>query len=207
LGQHPDVFMSTPKEPNYFGADLHRTKPRITLGTYLSYFERAAAQQRVGEASTCYLCSKTAASEIRGFNPDARIIIMLRDPVDMMYSFHSQQLYQGGEHIDDFEAALSDDERRRAGVGIPVNAGVRESLLYRDVARFSEQVERYLDIFGRSKVHTIIFDDLKTYPLTVYGETLRFLELQTDDRTVFPDANPNKTARLKTLHRFLVEPP
>ena len=69
LGQHPDVFMSTPKEPNYFGADLHRTKPRITLDTYLSYFERAAGQQRVGEASTCYLCSKTAASEIRGLTP------------------------------------------------------------------------------------------------------------------------------------------
>ena len=103
--------MSTPKEPNYFGADLHRTKPRITLDTYLSYFEGAAGQQRVGKASTCYLCSKTAASEIREFNPDARIIIMLRDPVDMMYSSHSQQLYQGGEHIDDFEAALSDDER------------------------------------------------------------------------------------------------
>ena len=106
LRQHPDVFMPEQKEPNFFGSDLSYRFPRISQARYLSCFAKAKGETRIGEATTIYLYSEKAAEEIKAFSPEAKIIIMLRNPVDVLYSYHSQQLYSGNEDIPDFEEAL-----------------------------------------------------------------------------------------------------
>src|SRR5258706_10449866 len=88
LGQHPDIYMA-PKELHYFGADL-KIKDKISESAYLQYFKNAGNKKILGEASVWYLFSGTAAKEIKNFSPDAKILIMLRNPVEVVYSLHSQ---------------------------------------------------------------------------------------------------------------------
>ena len=88
LGQHPQVYMSSRKEPLFFAPDL-RGLPGDRIGdthAYLALFEDATDQRRVGEASPYYLYSAHASDAIRRQCPDPRIIVMLRNPADMMYS-------------------------------------------------------------------------------------------------------------------------
>ena len=112
LKQHPEVFVPDRKELDFFGRDLVFKGHRLTEEEYLGFFSRATAEKRAGEGSVWYLHSKTAALEIKDFSPNARIIIMLRNPLDMMYSFHSQRLYNGNEDIENFSAALDAEAER-----------------------------------------------------------------------------------------------
>jgi hypothetical protein len=83
LKQHPEIFMSEPKEPHFFGTDLEsywggRFERYRDVHKYLSLFANVQDEIRVGEASPWYLYSKRAAEEIKQFNPASRIIILLR---------------------------------------------------------------------------------------------------------------------------------
>src|SRR5262249_46212300 len=113
LKQHPDIFMSEIKEPQYFAADTLQHQRRIrTLPEYMDCFAAAQREERIGEASTAYLGSSSAARELKKFNPNARIIVMLRNPIDVMYSLHSERLFSNIEHIGDFERAINSTETR-----------------------------------------------------------------------------------------------
>src|SRR5580704_895448 len=89
LSKHPDIFMAR-KEMHHFGGDLRfgRQFYRRDTREYLSEFNSRRDQSRAGEASVWYLFSHQAASEIKSFNPDARIIVLLREPVEMLYSLY-----------------------------------------------------------------------------------------------------------------------
>ena len=115
LNPHPDIFFSRKKEPHFFAADITTPRKIADERAYLSLFEGAENQKRIGEASVLYLYSECAACEIKAFSPSARIIIMLRNPVEMMYSWYSERLYVGHEDIDDFESAIDAESDRRRG--------------------------------------------------------------------------------------------
>ena len=93
LRRHPQIFMPFHKEPLYFGDDLTRRYGRYTEAEYLRLFDPAKPGQKSGEASTWYLYSVSAAREIHDFNPEMRIMVVLRNPVDVMYAEHSQLIY------------------------------------------------------------------------------------------------------------------
>jgi hypothetical protein len=208
LRPHPNIFMPAHKEPHYFARDLG-TYPFIkTLDDYSRLFADAGPRHTsVGEASVYYLRSSTAIANIREFNPDARIIAMFRNPVDMLHSFHSQLLYMSEESEPDFEAAWRMQERRRQGIGLP--PGSRGSFLvqYAEVARFGTQTQRLLSIFPREQVKLILYDDFTASPRTVYEEVIDFLGVPSDGRTEFPRINEGKRARLVWLKNFYRKPP
>ncbi len=207
LNQHPEIFMPKKKEPHFFGSDLYSPWYIRDINAYLSLFKDVKNKKRIGEASVWYLYSKSAAYEIKEFNPDAQIIIMLRNPVDMMYSLHAQRVYNGNEDILDFEEALNAEEDRKKGLRMPPHPGLTCAMFYRDAARFTEQVKRYLDVFGRNKVHIIIYDDFKNNTAIVYKETLHFLGVDEDFTPDFKVINPNKVVRSRFLRDFLQMPP
>ncbi len=192
LKQHPGVFMSVPKEPLYFGSDLtsHRVKTR-RFEEYCSFFEGARGARRVGEASPWYLYSTRAAREIHDFNPNARVIIMLRHPVDAMHALHSQNLYSGNETVEDFREALELEERRRRGESVPVSSHFPDALFYREVYRYTPQVRRFLEVFDRERVKILLLDDLKQDPEACYRSVLEHLELRTADPPSFEPHNRN----------------
>jgi hypothetical protein len=205
LKAHPEPFMSPIKEIGFFGSDLSIAE-RPSLEKYLSYFSDWGEERYGGEGSTVYLYSSQAAKEILEFSPSARILILLRNPVDFLHSLHRHIMNLGYEDITDFSAALDAEPARRSGGRIPKGArraGMVELLRYRDVATFSIQVKRYLDVFPREHVHIVLFDDLRDRPAEVYRDTLRFLGVDPHFETSLAAANPNLRVRSRLLFSLL----
>jgi hypothetical protein len=209
LRKHPNLFLPERKELRYFGRDLDiRNRVPLTLEEYLAYFVDGPRDALVGTAYVWYLYSRTAAAEIAEFSPEARIIVMLRDPVDMLPALHAEHLTNGNEDIHDFEAALRAEADRRAGRRIPAYAHLPQGLLYSEVARYAEQVQRYLAAFGTERVHVILFDDFAASPADAYRRTLAFLGVSADFQPdTFAVINANRRLRSERLRRFLSRPP
>lgn len=203
LGEHPSVFMSFPKEPHYFAEDMPKMRYVNNLNDYLKLFSNAGSDvARVGEASVWYLYSDAAIRNIFEFNPDSKIIVMLRNPVDMIYSMHSQAKMTLDEDIDDFRKAWDAREHRRAGRMIPKRCREPKNLQYGEIGKLGAQVERLLDVFPTKQVHFINFDDFRTKTRDCYESVLGFLQVQSDGRTEFQRINENKQHKLGVLAKF-----
>ncbi len=209
LKGHPEVFMSVVKEPCYFARDLAKDD----LGNFLVYgrdkklyfdlFKDAGDALRLGEGSTRYLYSKEAPALIREASPDARIVAMLRNPVDMIHSLHAHKLAAATEDIDEFEQALAAEEDRHAGRRLPAHSNPLLAT-YRDRARFGEQLPRWFDAFGRSGVHVIIFEDMVRQPEVEFRRLLEFLGVEgTYKPESFAAYNTAHGARSMFIRRLL----
>jgi hypothetical protein len=207
LRQHPQLFMPFHKEPLYFGDDLTRRYGRMTREQYLALFADARDGQRVGEASAWYLYSRCAAGEIHEFAPDAQVIVMLRNPVDVMHAQHSQLLFNSAENIPDFAEALAAEPERRRGERLPPGPIRIETLYYRESVRFAEQLERYFEAFGRSRVHVIVYDDFRDQTRRTYAETLSFLGVDSGFQPQIDVVNANRRVRSRVLQRLIFQPP
>jgi hypothetical protein len=209
LKQHPQVFMPGVKEVHFFGSDLdfRLDNYRLDAEGYQALFSGAESGQCRGEASVWYLYSESAAEEIAVRRPDTRIIVMLRNPVDVMYSLHSQFVYEGNEDIRDFAKALEAEESRRRGERIPPSAYLAQGLLYRRVVGFADQLQRFLKAFGRERVQVVIYDDFKDDTAGAFREVVRFLGVDDDFLPAFDIVNPNKQIRSRYLQRLMLNPP
>jgi hypothetical protein len=208
LAQHPEVGMAARKESHYLVGDLaprlvYRPAPRPTREDYLGWFAAVQDKRRLGEASVWYLYSSTAAREIERFSPGAQIIIMLRNPVEMLPSLHSEFVQQEIEPVGDFATALAlDEERLRTGTptGFPPHS-------YRDAVRYAEQIQRYLEVFGRERIQVIIYEDFRDDTLSAFQRTCEFLGV---DASFIPEmdvVNPNRRSRSRSVQRAIRRPP
>jgi hypothetical protein len=207
LRQHPQVFMPDHKEPLFFGSDLTPAgHGRLSERDYLRLFTGARPGQRVGEASTWYLYSHGAATEIHQFAADAQIIIMLRNPVDVMHSLHGELVFYRAEPIRDFAEAIAAEPDRKRGrrLGPP---GRHEMLLYRDVVRFGSQVERYLNVFGPDRVKIILSEDFAQDPAATCQAVFRFLGIDGGFTPELSRVNESKQVRHSSIQEFIVRPP
>jgi hypothetical protein len=179
----------------------------MNLNHYLSLFSKAQDEKRIGETSVWYLYSNSAAAEIKEFAPSASIVIMLRNPVDVLYSLHSQFIYEGNEDLQDFEEALHAEEYRKRGYKIPSTTYLPKTLFYKEVVKFSEQISRYFNLFEKENIHFVIFDDLLRDPKEVYRAILHFLGVKDNFDVDFDIINPNKEVISPKLQRLLLNPP
>jgi len=201
LGQHPDIFIPDIKEPFFFGSDLVG-RAMTDAPTYRRLFERAG-QRLAGEGTVWYLRSTVAPAEIYDHNPHARIIAMLRNPIEMAYSLHNQMVYNLHESIHDFTEALRAEPARRRGEQIPARCRHPYGLLYTDVARYSEQLKRYYATFPANQIRVIVYDDFKADPLAVYRDTLRFLGGDPSFTPRMRVVNASKRLRSRFVKRWL----
>jgi hypothetical protein len=207
LRRHPEIFMSPLKEPHFFGSDLvFADRPPLSEQEYLGFFAGARDHRLAGEASIWYLYSTRAAAEIKAFSPRARILVMLRNPVDVMHALHTERRFQGSEPISEFAAALAAEPARRRGLDRP-HRGMQDAGLYRSVVRFADQLARYLDVFGRDRVHVIIFDDLRADAVAVGRAALEFLGVARDGAGPIGTENAHRGVRSSRLARAFHEPP
>jgi len=208
LSAHPDIFMAR-KEMHFFGADL-RFGPqfyRRDQKAYLAEFDAKEAGACGGEASVWYLFSQEAATEIKAFNPEARIIIMLREPAAMIYSLYHQFLVDGNEHLPTFAEALEAEDDRRGGRRISRRTYFPQGLLYRDTARYARQVARYFEVFGRARVRVIIYDDFLADTAGTFRQTLDFLGIAPAPADIeFGVINGSQTVRSSALQAFMQDP-
>jgi len=207
LGQHPDIFMSRMKEPQFFAEDVLGHQRNITvLEDYLGRFAAADGKRVIGESSTSYMVSRTAARRIKDFNPNARILVMLRHPVDVMYALNSERVYSGMEHNRDFSAAIDSSETRVWQRGRwKGEAIIRPS--YRDVATLAPQLKRYFDVFNREQIHVILHSNLFERPAETWNALQAFLCVSPLDEGRLPHENANRRVRHMHLQNWLRLPP
>jgi hypothetical protein len=206
LRRHPQIFMPFHKEPVFFGADLTHRYGAMTQDDYLRLFNDAKPTQRIGEASTWYLYSTSAAREIKDFNPDAQILVILRNPVDVMYAQHNQLIFNVIEDIPDFAEALAAEPDRRAGRRLPPYPINVENLFYRHSVHFAEQLERYFEVFGRERVHVMLTDDLRRDGAALIRGCLEFLGVDPSLAAPPPTANENRRVRSPLMQRLIFAP-
>ena len=205
LKQHPDIYFPNFKEPHFFGSDLIRRNGayNLSLDEYQDLFK--TDKKIIGEASTFYIFSKDAPEEIYNFNPNAKIIIMLRDLVDLVHSLHSQFVFSGDEVIEDFTQALELEDSRLSGNKIPNQTTVVNKLFYTsNILSLPRSIQSFIRYFGRENIKFIDLDDIKKNPKKVYFETLEFLNI--DSNLNIPDfkiINKNKTYKSKTVRDFI----
>lgn len=207
LDAHPGVFMPA-KELHHWGGDLHHRRATLTQEAYQALFDDAGPDQVVGEVAVWYLMSQAAPDELLAFAPDARVIAMLRDPVELIHSLHSQLLYSGEEDIADLADALAAETDRRAGRRIPTSthtgleAPPDECLHYRRVVDFAPQVRRWREAYG-DRLLVLLHDDLRADQAATFAQVVDFIGA---DRGFTPDfsvVNPNKVAKNQAARRLI----
>ncbi len=180
LRQHPEIFMPEDvKEPHYF-AQVRPTRAQRYASpvfvsdrdSYLRLFREARGRRAIGEASPSYLWCEEAPARIKAAVPEARIIVMLRDPIERAYSHYLMDFREGMQHLPFFEALKEDWHRAEKGWAV--------SNLYVELGCYAPQIDRYLRLFGEDRVHILFHDDLRRLAAgdrRVLADVLRFLDV------------------------------
>ncbi|MGI9417583.1 MAG: sulfotransferase family protein [Geminicoccaceae bacterium] len=199
LDQHPDIYFAARKEPFFFSTDLPHAKAVTAEEDYLSLFEEGASSRYRAEGTTWYLYSKRATEAIHELCPDARIIVMLRDPIDLIVSQFQYNLLNGNEDLETIEQALAAEPARRDGKKIPGSNRIEAALHYTAMVDFAPQIERYQVRFGEDRVHVILFDDLKADTAATVRTAFDFLDLPDIEKI---DLAPENETGKMTARRF-----
>lgn len=174
LRHHPEIFMSPVKEPQFFTFDSGgptRADSVTNLGDYEALFADAGSAKAIGEASTSYLYSEHAPGRIRDHIPDAKLIAVLRNPVDRAYSNYLHNIRDSVDPLADFGEAL-------AAEGTPGRTGLKWR--YKDVGLYSVQIERYLRHFAREQLLFCLYEDFDREPQRVLADIYRHLGVRDD---------------------------
>ena len=176
LAGHPEVYLGSDKGLYYFDSHFDQGQQ-----WYLDHFRGAGDRPAVGEISHSYLSSLEAPARIAEFNPDMRLLVCLREPVDRAFSDYLD-LVKNGQFDGSFSAALEQFPR----------------LL--DRGRYATHLQRYLDVFPRGQLHVSLFDDLRTDPQAYADEVFAFLGIRrlelppADLKARMPAGTPRNTA-------------
>jgi hypothetical protein len=191
---HPEVFMPSLKEPTFF-CNAKSPIGVDTLEQYLALFAGAGGYRAIGEASPQYLGSEESAGLIHARYPHAKILIILRNPVDAAYSLYRLNCSLGVERMPTFERALASEEARFNSEGFKRNNPYFwRSCLYVLDAFTSDHIARYIETFSREQVHVLLLTDFKRRPVETIGGVYRFLgvdpgfvpEFDVRNRSEFP---------------------
>lgn len=182
LRQHPDVFLPDRKEPHYFAyrdhaldfagpADARIMRHMVVRdeAAYRSLYRGRSASAR-GDASAMQLYVPGTPERVRAAVPTARLLVVLRDPVQRAFSSWLHLVRDDRESLD-FEAALAAEDER-------VEAGWIPLWHYRRVGLYAEQLSRWLDAFPERQLHVVWYQDLKRQPDVVLREVFAFLGVE-----------------------------
>ena len=174
LNEHPQVEMSSQKEPDYFSdkaihdQGMYYGKNRINA---LDKYESLFAQKEsvvYGEASVSYLFYDNVAEDIKKYNPNAKIIIMLRNPIERAFS-HYLMDYRLGLISDSFENIITKKSKHK-------NAHLFYQQ-YVEVSKYYNQIKRYQDFFEKDNLLFIDYEDFKKNVSESVGQVYSFLKI------------------------------
>ncbi len=222
LQSHPDIFMSPIKEPHYFSKDIKSEKfskdyskrnyinldqyfsnnklPNIQIAflenyhQYMELYRDKKDEKYFGEGSTGYLFSRVAAKEIYNFNPDAKIIMILRNPVERTFSHWRMDSRAGYSRSDNFYKDIIFD------YSLEDNTWGGVSSTYIQLGLYSQQVKRYLEYFPKENVKIFFYDEFEKNPEDIKKELFNFLNVQDVDIDFSKRYNTDFKARNFLIH-------
>src|SRR5919106_3104915 len=190
LKEVPGVYMSPLKEPFYFAPHaVHNSASDIIRDKkeYLRVFEKANGYIAIGEATPIYLWDPDAPKLIYQTVPHARIIMILRDPIERAYSNYLMRVRYSGVKSSFYDELIRDYRSQEKLYG--------KSQLYVEFGMYYEQVKRYFNIFGREQVKVIIFEEFVQHPAQTVNEVLAFLGVNYSVTEVKEQYNPYSVPR------------
>jgi len=196
----PGIFMSEVKEPYYFCKTMipidHYVTPIIDRKKYLALFEKSKNEKIVGESSVWYLSDPDASSLIYQQVPSAKIIILLRDPVERAFSHYlmleGRKQFKSSSFHEQIQKEIRDGLDYKTP-NIRLNAG----LYYDDIIRF-------LEIFGRNQVKIIIFEEFIVNTKEILNDILEFLDVSISLKKFEPQKhNPAVISKYPLVNEFL----
>ncbi len=186
LRQHPDIFMTSIKEPMFFNNfqkknnfKIHgrKTKKITTFEQYYPLFDAVKEEKAIGEASPAYISNKDCPSLIQEYFPDAKIIAILRNPVARAYSNFLHARRADREPISEFEIAFNKEEERK-------NENWSPLYYYKEKGYYAKQLEPYYSLFPKENIKILLFEDLIKNPIETSQEIFKFLNV---DDSFIPD--------------------
>jgi hypothetical protein len=209
LRQHPQIYMSPAKETGFFGAEGKRpgsrapghlpTKHINNIDDYRALFRGVSSERAIGEASPYYIYSTRALARIHHYIPSAKLIAILRNPVERAYSNYLHAVWLGREPLTDFTQALSQEEAR-------IQSGWEGLFHYQQKGLYYRQLRRYFDKFDEGQIRVYLQDDLNDDPIHVMKNIFRFLSV---DDEFSPDVsvrhNVSGIPKYKVLHTLVTE--
>ena len=214
LKEHPQVCFSSVKEPHFFSQHdfTRRTTEElqeIVRCDYLArYFaDRLPDHSLLAEGSVSYLYVPKQMEPILQLWPDAKFIIAVRDPLQMLPSLHQRLLYMGDETTEDFGQAWAMIPERAQGRNIPQTCVDPRLLRYDELGRLGTYVERFFQLVGRERCFVAVFDDLVSAPAAMYQQMLDFLGLEPHERDDYAPRRTARSYRIGWLQRLLKRPP
>ena len=181
LRQHPKIFMSPHKEPRFFAlegqsidfkgpGDMTHFNFCTDINAYQALFDGVTDEKAIGEVSPWYLYVPQSAERIQHHIPNAKLIAVLRDPVDRAYSNYLHSVREQLEPLDDFELAMEAEAER-----IKQNWSYRWH--YKQKGFYFSQIRRYFDNFDREQIKFYLFEDFTTDPADMIRDIFAFLEV------------------------------
>ena len=188
LKQHPDVFMTTIKEPMFFNNFQNnnnfkvlgrRSKKITTFEQYYPLFDAVKKEKAIGEASPDYISNENCSRLIRQHLPDTKIIAVLRQPVTRAYSNFLHARRADREPTADFETAFHKEAERKAENWSPLYH-------YKEKGYYAKHLERYFSLFPNENIKVLLFEDLVKNPIKTTQEVFKFLNI---DHLFIPETN------------------
>jgi len=212
LQQHPQIYLSTPKEPNFFAygdapppdlagpaADVVRRNAVMTRAAYEQLYRGVRGEHAIGEASVTNLWPR-ACERIKAYVPEAKLIAVLRQPAERAYSHFLHNRRLGFEPLTDFAQALADEPNR-------VQQKWPPPLCYQQMSHYAEDLQNYMAHFPREQLHIYLYDDFVARPQQMLQEIFQILGV---DETFVADRqiryNRARLPRYQWLLRFLRQP-
>lgn len=178
LSANPRLFLTSPKEPRYFCSDLPQPLSKTrSPGAYAELYPPAESGLVCGEGTPWYLYSRAAVPAILSCNPDAKFIVLLRDPTEMAASLYLKHVLVGIETAPTLEAAWA-AQRPEHLADRGLETGPIPSFPYAEVCALGRQLQRLYALVRRDRVLVLFLDDLARDPAGVIREVGAFLEVE-----------------------------
>jgi hypothetical protein len=175
LKAHPQVYMSSLKEVHFFSEESSQLKEGLKY--YESLFEDVVDELSAGEASTGYLFSPETPERIKSVVPDVKLIAILRNPVERIYSHYWMKRRRDTLNIETKSGGIADHFSQL------IERPEIEDFVH---AFYWQSLSRYLQLFDRSQIKVCLFEDLQQDPQNLYLDICTFLNV---DRSLLPKAS------------------
>ncbi len=208
LKKHPNICFSDPKETHFFLFADKTANPTKLREEFLSAFfpDLSDDTTMIGDGSVSTLYSSDAIQQIQRTFRSPKFIVMLRDPVDMMRSYHGRLLHLRQEDEKDFQTAWALQEERKSGRRIPRKCSDPRVLQYGEIGRLGHYSSQLLKLVGNENCMPIFFDDFLADTLSTYKSVLAFLDLPYDGRETFDRKNSVRTFKSGLLQSLYSGP-
>lgn len=209
LARNPRISFSKPKETHFFLEPHPNLSDAEARTLYLERYHPhlGTHHQVLGDGSVSYLYSSDAITRALRFDARAKFIVLVRNPLEMLPSYHSRMLYQLDEDIKDFAKAWALQDSRASGRNLPKRCRDPRLLQYGEVGKHGAHLERLFEVAGRDRCLVIVFDDFRRTPRLVYEQVLRFLSVDDDGQTQFSRKRETSGFKSRWLQQFVMNPP